>query len=122
MKPVSRDWGARGGHTRAKRLSPMQRSLIARQGAHARWQRPANAHKAMPSVRLHSPDWANPVYVEEVLAEGTLHDWRQLYQHIREFPFGATATALECVLRATALYGVTPLWRGVLTDAQGTTA
>lgn len=73
----------------------------------------------MTSVRLQEADWQDPVYLQEVLAEGTLADWRMLHHLITEYPFGATATALERVLAAGHIYGVTNLWTALLRGVQG---
>lgn len=113
-------WGRSGGQLRAKRLSSSERSHIASQAARARWKSklglPRGEHL---SVRLHRADWANPVYLEEVLSDGSLSDWRALYHRVADFPFGDTASALARVLEASAIYGVTPLWQGILRTARG---
>lgn len=126
MKPLSpqtrrafAQWGARGGQARARRLAAPQRRTIAAQAARARWQTAPPSTGDRASIRLNAPYWDDPVYIEELLSEGTLHDWRALYQRIMDHPFGRTATALTQVLAANTLYGVTPLWRGLLAGAQG---
>lgn len=73
----------------------------------------------MASVRLVEPDLTDPVYLEEILGEGNLGDWRVLGRKIMDMPFGETAEALERVLRAQPIYGVTPLWIGLLRWARG---
>ncbi|MBI2346903.1 MAG: hypothetical protein HYV03_08550 [Deltaproteobacteria bacterium] len=117
VKGVFARWGRRGGQTRARRLSPLRRSTIAAQAARARW-RGTEAEHSLPSVRLVAANWEDPVYLEEVLAEGLLADWRTLYQRIADYPFGATAEALARVLVAQAIYGATPLWKGILRHLQ----
>lgn len=71
------------------------------------------------SVRLEDPSWENPVYLEEVLTEGGLDAWEELYRQIRDKPFGPTATVLEKVLSRVSIYGVTPLWTGLLRTVRG---
>ncbi len=113
-------WGRSGGQKRAKRLSSSQRSLIASHAARARWKiKPTSADHS--SVRLQHADWSNPVYLEEVLANGTVSDWQALYRHIADFSFGKTADALSRVLLVSELYGVIPLWRGILRTSRGGT-
>lgn len=73
----------------------------------------------MTSVRLATANWEDPVYLAEVLTEGTLSDWRTLYHRAAEHPFGATSQALTKVLHAEIIYGVTPLWHGILRMIQG---
>lgn len=111
-------WGQRGGKARARRLDPARRSSIAAQAARSRWQRHAPAPTSMPSIRLRAIDWEDPVYVEEVLVDGSLHDWGQLYQRIANHPFGPTAVALQQVLAHGEGYGVIPLWHGLLRQVQ----
>jgi hypothetical protein len=114
-------WGRTGGQKRAKRLSSSQRSHIASQAARARWKiKPALSGSVdHSSVRLQRADWSSPVYLEEVLADGSLSDWRTLYHRIADFPFGKTADALSRVLSSSELYGVIPLWRGILQSIRG---
>lgn len=116
-------WGRSGGQKRAKRLSSSQRSSIASQAARARWKvKPASSGSAnYSSVRLQYADWTSPVYLEEILADGSLSDWRMLYHRIADFPFGKTADALSRVLSSSELYGVIPLWRGILQSVRGGT-
>lgn len=72
----------------------------------------------MPSIRLDAADWEDPVYVEEVLLEGGLRNWSQLFQRIANHPFGPTAVALAQVVAHGEAYGVIPLWRGLLRQVQ----
>lgn len=112
-------WGRSGGRLRAKRLSSSERSLIASKAARARWATKPTPSVDHASVRLQQADWASPVYLEEILSDGSVSDWRVLYRCIADFPFGDTATALSRVLSASAIYGVAPLWRGILRSVQG---
>ena len=73
----------------------------------------------MPSVRLEKPLWKDPVYLEEVLSHGSLNDWRELRRKIADRPFGPEANALEKVLKATNIYGMTSLWKGILGHLRG---
>lgn len=114
-------WGRSGGQLRAKRLSSSERSLIASKAARARWATNPAPSAEHPSVRLQQADWANPVYLEEILSDGSVSDWRALYRRVIDFPFGDTASALSRVLNASMIYGVTPLWRGILRTLQGGT-
>lgn len=111
--------GRRGGKKRAARLSPMKRSAIAARAAQARWKKNLEGSPLMASVRFDHPRLDAPAYVEEVLSEGSLEDWRQIYRKIADQPFGSTAKALERVLSSAHSYGTTPLWKGILRNVQG---
>lgn len=113
-------WGRSGGQLRAKRLSSSQRSQIASQAARARWKsKAASANEDRPSIRLQDANWNSPVYLEEILSDGSIADWRALYRRVADFPFGETADALARVLSAAHIYGVTPLWQGLLRTVRG---
>lgn len=113
-------WGRSGGQLRAKRLSSAQRSQIASQAARARWKtKAASANEDHLSIRLRSANWKSPVYLEEILSDGNIADWRVLYRRVADFPFGETADALARVLSASHIYGVTPLWQGLLCSVRG---
>lgn len=58
--------------------------------------------------------------VEDVLARGSLHDWQELAQKIREDPFGRYAQSLAAVLEHRHFYGTTHLWRDWLSRVQAT--
>ncbi len=73
----------------------------------------------MPSVRLRTPSLEDPAYLEEVLQEGDIGDWRMIYEKISDRPFGAVAAALDRVLSSTHQYGITPLWSAILRRLQG---
>ena len=75
----------------------------------------------MPSVRLNNPAWKDPVYLEEILADGGLAEWRQLYRRVADHPFGETAQALEKVAGAVAIYGASRLWMSLLNHLRGGT-
>lgn len=107
--------GRRGGRIRARHLSPERRSEIASRAARARWDRPPSTLK---SVRFEAADLASPAYLEELLLEGSLRDWRVIYEEISDRPFGNVAEALEIVLSSSKYYGVTPLWMGLLRNVQ----
>lgn len=112
--------GQRGGRIRARHLAPSRRAAIAAQAARVRWQKPLSETPSMTSVRLATANWEDPVYLAEVLTEGTLSDWRALYHRAANYPFGATSQALAKVLHeGETIYGVTPLWRGILRRIQG---
>lgn len=66
--------------------------------------------------------WDDPVFLEEVLAEGSLTAWRELYLSLEDQPFGPSAQALQKVLAATKIYGAVPLWKGILGGLQGVTS
>lgn len=115
--------GRRGGRARARRLTSSRRSAIAAQAASARWQ---NLHVTakqsscpVPSVRLRGSSWDDPAYLQEILSEGSLEDWGQLYESLADRPFGGIAEALKQVLVSEEIYGVTPLWKGILQGVQG---
>ncbi|MBI4125306.1 MAG: hypothetical protein HY466_05195 [Deltaproteobacteria bacterium] len=125
MKPLSPSalasfarWGRQGGRRRRRALSAERRRRIASQAACTRWgveaPRPAGR-----SIRLEKPAWDDPVFLEEVLDEGALSNWRELYRQVADRPFGEVAQALEKVLSSAAIYGATPLWRGLLKNLQG---
>ncbi|MBI2336423.1 MAG: hypothetical protein HYU97_06640 [Deltaproteobacteria bacterium] len=116
-KLIFQNWGKQGGKIRARQLSAERRRAIAVQGAHARWGK--KAHLLPPSVRLSKLEWNNPVYLEEILSEGSLEAWRELYRQLYDQPFGPAALALKKVLASTKIYGITPLWEGLLKRVQG---
>jgi hypothetical protein len=136
MAPISkqaqkafRQWGQRGGKRRAQRLSATKRQAIARMAAQQRWQRPipdggtgqhSEAERPrMTSVRLDQPRWDDPVYLVEILEDGTLLDWRELRRIVAEHPFGSVAMALGRVLEASEIYGTKVLWTKILCILQG---
>lgn len=57
--------------------------------------------------------------MEEILAEGSMDDWHNLYRHISDYPFGSTADTLAKVLATIEVYGVTPLWKSILSNVRG---
>lgn len=73
----------------------------------------------MPSTRFSTPSLQEPAYLEEVLLEGGLREWRQIYEEIADRPFGPVARSLEQVLSSHHYYGVTPLWSAILQRVQG---
>lgn len=75
--------------------------------------------KGVGSIRLEKPQMTDPVFVEEILSDGSVQQWQLLYHEIFNFPFGKTVEALEKVLAGPHLYGITPLWRGILGSVQG---
>lgn len=111
--------GQRGGFKRARRLTASQRYQIASKAAQARWQKSSIQDSAAASVRLDAPAWHDPVYLEEVLSEGALTQWRILYQKVCDHPFGEVAQALTLVLAHVHEYGISPLWKGIMRTAQG---
>src|SRR3989338_627476 len=98
-----RTWGKQGGDARKRRLSPGRLRSIASQAARARWGVGASG-PSMSSVRLETPSWNDPVYLEEILSEGSLREWRQLYRRIGDHPFGETTSALGRVLNSVEIY------------------
>ena len=110
-------WGKQGGKIRARQLSAERRRAIAVQGAQARWGKEATL--LPPSIRLSKLEWNNPVYLEEILSEGSLEAWRELYRQLYDQPFGPTALALKKVLVSTKIYGITSLWKGLLKQVRG---
>ena len=117
-KRLFKKWGKEGGERRTKILSPGQRRSIASQAAQARWGK-KNPDPSMTSVRLQTPSWEDPVYLEEVLSFGSLGEWRRLYHQIADYPFGEAAKALEKVVGSVEIYGATRLWRSLLNNLQG---
>ncbi|MBI3541361.1 MAG: hypothetical protein HY073_04410, partial [Deltaproteobacteria bacterium] len=99
-------------------LSPVERTSIASRAALARWSSQGSS-SLMKSVRLDQPNLEDPVYLEELLLEGSLEDWRRLYQKIMNEPFGSTAQTLQRTLSSTHIYGVTALWKGIFRGLQG---
>jgi len=110
--------GRRGGLKRARSLSPLERAAIAFKAAQARWQGVSGPF-APSSVRLNQPRFDDPVYLEEILADGSLESWREIYRRVAEQPFGPSADALEKVLASAEIYGVVPLWKGLLRSVRG---
>jgi hypothetical protein len=111
--------GQRGGKLRKERLTPSRRSIIATCAAYARWKKPAIDSSSHTSVRLVKADWNDPSYIEEILSDGTLKDWRELYLRIADQPFGTTVKALENVLGSLEIYGIISLWKQILGNVQG---
>lgn len=118
-RKVFEDFGRMGGRTRARNLSPGRRSEIAARAARIRWKNAGVHQMLMPSVRFTAPSLYEPAYLEEVLLEGGLRDWRQIIEEISDRPFGPLASALERVLASSHHYGVTPLWSAILRRVQG---
>lgn len=114
-KGFFRKSGRRGGRARARKLSPERRSEIAAKAARARW---GGSPPMMRSVRFEAVDLANPAYLEEVLLEGSMRDWRDVFSEISNRPFGDVAQALARVLSSSKSYGITPLWIGLLRSVQ----
>ena len=112
-------WGKAGGKIRAKRLSSKERSRIASHAAHIRWGNTKSVLKENVSIRLKEARWNDPVFLEEILSEGSLESWRELYQLLMDHPFGKTAEALNRVLISTEIYGATLLWKGIINILQG---
>jgi hypothetical protein len=118
-KKLFENFGRMGGRIRARNLSPARRSEIAASAAQIRWKN-AGAHQLlMPSVRFAAPSLYEPAYLEEVLLDGSLRDWRRIIEEISDHPFGPLASALERVLASNHHYGVTPLWSAILRRVQG---
>lgn len=113
------DYGRQGGVKRSQFLSGLERSLIARKAAEVRWGKRSKA-PLMRSIRLNQSTLSHPVFLEELLTEGSLDDWKILHHEITDHPFGVSAVALKKVLLSTKIYGVNPLWMGILRSAQGT--
>lgn len=113
-------YGRQGGLKRSHSISGLKRALIAQKAAKARWAKPSPVTKQlMPSVRFNESTLSNPTFLEELLEEGSLDDWRILYLEVTNHPFGSTAISLKKVLSSTKIYGITPLWKGILKVAQG---
>ena len=74
----------------------------------------------MTSVRLDGIRWDDPVYLGEIVNEGGPKEWSLLHQKVADRPFGAEAVALLKVLSSEEVYGVTPLWKGIVRRLQGT--
>lgn len=110
--------GKSGGLKRARRLSASQRTLIAVKAAKTRWGKKPASPQTFKSIRFDDPQLSNATFIEELLLESSLNDWKLLYHVIVNQPFGPVAQALEQVLSSTPIYGVTPLWRGILKNVQ----
>ena len=117
MRGMFKKWGSEGGKKRGKSLSPAHRSWIASRAACARWG--GDPSSRLKSVRLLEPRWDEPVFIEEILSDGGLPEWRELYRRITNFPFGETANALEKVVHSVDIYGATNLWRSLLKNYRG---
>jgi len=52
--------------------------------------------------------------VEDILARGSVADWRALAEDVRAQPGGPAGRALRTVLQHTSMYGTTRLWRWFL--------
>lgn len=111
--------GRKGGLKRARRLSAPERLAIASRAANARWKKGGKEPLPISSVRLEQPSLDDPVFLEELLMEGSLDEWREIYKKIADQPFGPAADSLEKALESTNIYGVTPLWKGILRNIKG---
>lgn len=111
--------GKNGGNKRKKRLSAARRAEIAKLAAQSRWSDRGKVNKESGSIRLASPEWSEPVYIEEILSEGGIKEWAILYNLISEHPFGKIAKSLERVVSSTHIYGATNLWRSLLVGLRG---
>ncbi|OGQ33604.1 MAG: hypothetical protein A3F16_01585 [Deltaproteobacteria bacterium RIFCSPHIGHO2_12_FULL_43_9] len=111
--------GTRGGNERRKRLSAAQRTHIAKLAARSRWATKTAESMLLQSIRLESPTWSDPVYIEEILSDGGMKEWTTLYHLICEHPFGEIADALEHVVLSTHIYGATNLWKAILAGLRG---
>jgi len=120
VKAYFRACGKKGGIQRKKRLSAARRSHIARLAARKRWSRKISTEEQPQSIRLDTPAWSDPVYLEEILSEGGIQEWQTLYRLISERPFGEIANALETVVTFTHIYGATHLWKSLLMSLRGT--
>src|SRR3989338_7623724 len=103
-RALFKKWGKQGGDKRGKMLSPGRRHSIASLAARSRWGENNAANRAV-SVRLENPSWEDPVYIVEILDEGGLAQWRQLYRRVPDHPFGKTPQSLEKVVGNAAIYG-----------------
>lgn len=92
---------------------------MASHAARIRWGKPERPTKSMPSVRLQAAGWGDPVYLEEILIQGGVEEWRHLYHLIAEHPFGETAKALEKVVTFSHIYGASNLWKSLLVNLRG---
>jgi hypothetical protein len=54
--------------------------------------------------------------VEDILARGSVEDWRALAAVVRSDPRGAAAQSLRVVIDHVPMYGTTNLWRWFLED------
>ncbi len=54
--------------------------------------------------------------VEDILARGSVGDWRALAGVVRAEPAGPVAQALRVVVEHVPMYGTTHLWRWFLED------
>lgn len=59
--------------------------------------------------------------VEDVLARGSVEDWRALAAVVRANPSGAAARSLRIVLDHVPMYGTTNLWRWFLEELDART-
>ncbi len=112
-------WGKVGGKTRAKKLSRVERSRIASHAAQIRWKSAKNNFNQLISIRLNEARWDDPVFLEEILSEGSLESWRELFRQLIDHPFGKIAEALSRVVNSTQIYGATPLWKGIINTIHG---
>lgn len=59
------------------------------------------------------------VAVEDVLARGTMADWRELAARIQRDPTGPAARSLQIVLDNVPMYGTTVIWRDFVERLKG---
>ena len=112
-------WGHSGGKKRAKNLSQQERSHIASHAACIRWASIKKTKKEHTSIRLKEAKLDDPVFLEEILSEGSLDSWKELYRELSDHPFGSIAEALQSVINYTHIDGVTHLWTRVLETLRG---
>jgi len=117
FQAVFKRWGRMGGKKRAKQLTATRRSEIAKLAAKVRWMKPDASSDL--SVRLNESNFDDPVFLEEVLSDGNLVEWKKLYDRLSEFPFGKTADALDRLLAHHYVYGSSLLWQAILESLQG---
>ena len=110
-------WGRQGGLKRARSISSHLRKSIATRAAQARWKNKNSL--LLKSIRLENPQWCDSVFIEEILSEGTVEQWKEIYHKIANHPFGSTAQSLEKVLNSSEMYGISPLWKGLLRGVRG---
>src|SRR5438552_18179785 len=74
------NFGRIGGRKRARKLSPERRSEIATHAARARWKKNEKQQSLMPSVRFSALSLEEHAYLEEILLDGGLADWKRIYE------------------------------------------
>lgn len=104
LRPPWTDWAFILGYCR--KLSARLFNVLMEGGG---WRGTSMKHRHLV------PDFLpNTALVEDILERGTIRDWQQLAEQIRQDPRGPYARAVERVISGSHFYGTTNLWKDFL--------